>query len=85
MAGRWYRRLEELLADGTDYLSNRDTFWLPVLRAGKKEQDNFSMVSACVQKSFGRMETDKRYSIVSCKKSEEMLLSFIKCAPGGVI
>lgn len=25
-AGRWHCRMEKLLADGTDYLSNKDTF-----------------------------------------------------------
>lgn len=37
------------------------------------------------RKRFGRMEADKRYSLVNCKESEELLLSFIKCAPSGVI
>lgn len=31
------------------------------------------------------MEVDKRYLLVNCKESEELLLSFIKCVFFGVI
>lgn len=40
-AGRWHGLFEQ-----------QRHFWLPMLRVGKKEQDNFSMLPARIQKRF---------------------------------
>lgn len=72
-----------LLADGRDYLSNKDTFGYQCEELERKNKATFPRCQLVYRKGAGRMETEKRQSIRSCKKSAETFQSFVKRAPLG--
>lgn len=68
--GRWHHRIGKLLADGKDYLSNRDTLATNVRSWKERGWQRLWCCQLVYRKRFGRIETDvkKRYSIISSKE-----------------
>lgn len=77
-------RMEKLLADGMDYLSNKGTLATSPKSWKERRRQLIWCCQLVYRKCFGRMELDKRkrYSIVNCKEREELsLLSFLSALP----